>query len=465
MNKTVNDYIWAFLMSAIKIILQAIAIIVLGRILLPEDFGLIGMISIFIAFSTMLVDSGMGASLFRKEKVEEIEYSTLFIYNLAISIFIYVILYITAPYISLFYKQETLISIIRVISLIIIINAISRCQYTKLLKDFKYKTLSLITISSNAIAITIAIILALKGFGVWSLVYMQISEMSITTLLYIISNKYFPSFRFSSKAFKEQFNFGISLFGATALKTISDNIQSNIIAKIMPLNITGCYVQAQRIQHVPNLILMSVLDKVMFPQLSIIKNTSILQNKFFQTNKWVSFLSISLSLYLCITAQDIIPFILTKKWELAGEILSILILIMIPDSIKICCRNMLKSLGHSKLILKNELILSVLIIISTCIFAQFGINIMVIGILGAYIIGSFYIAYDTAHKLNCKIIQIFYPYIKYICIYIPLAFLYKIITYFIPQSNHTILLLILTILYFALFLYCTYKLKEQNKYD
>lgn len=462
MNKSIADYIWAFFMSVMKILLQAAAIIILGRILQPEDFGLIGMISIFIALSTMLVDSGMGASLFRKKNVKEIEYSTLFVYNMAISIFLYVLLYLIAPLIASFYNQPTLVSIIRVLSLNIIINAFSRCQYTKLLKAFKYKELSLITIFANFIAITTAIILALKGFGVWSLVFMQIIEMSITTLLYIILNRYIPSLGFSIKAFKEQFSFGVNLFGATALRTISDNIQSNIIAKIMPLNITGCFVQAQRIQHVPSLIFMSVLDKVMFPKLAIITDKDILVKKFHQTLLFVSLLAIALAFCLSQIGVEFITFILTPKWELAGKILSLLILVIIPDSLKICCRNVLKSLGYSKIILKNELFLSVTIIISIIIFSHWGIIAMISGLILSYTLGSLYIVFNTSRKLHYSMYKILLPYINHLCIYI---FLYVIchfmIKYIGEQSNIKILVSV-SILYLLVTLFIGYKLANKK---
>ena len=365
--------------------------------------------------------------------------------------------------IAAFYNQPSLVLIIRILSLNIIINAISRCQYTKLLKAFKYKELSIITILANAIAICTAVILALNDFGVWSLVYMQLSEMFIATLLYIILNRYIPSFRFSLTAFKEQFSFGINLFGATALKTISDNIQSNIVAKVMPLSVTGCFVQAQRIQHVPSLIFMSVLDKVMFPKLSLVKNRDDLAKKFFQTLSWVGLLAISISLYISQVATELISFILTSKWEFAGKILSLLILVVIPDSLRICCRNILKSLGYSRVILNSELFLSVLIIVSICFFASCGIYAMVSMIIFSYLIGTLYIVYVTSKRLNCLFYNILQSYAKYVFI---LLFPY-IICAFVKDAlfeyNFFFAVVIISAFYFLVLLFLGYKLVKSTK--
>lgn len=434
-------------MSTIKIILQAGAIIILGRMLSPNDFGLIGMISIFIALSTMIVDSGMGASILRKKEVAEIEYSTLFIYNMAVSIIIYILLYYMASYIATFYKQEQLNIIIKIISINIIINALYRCQYTKLLKDFKYKELSIITIISNLIATIVAICLAQNKYGVWSLVFMQITEMAMMAILCASINRYIPSLQFSTKVFKEQFAFGIHLFGASTLKTISDNIQANIIAKIMPLSVTGYFVQAQRIQHVPSLIITSVLDKVMFPKLAIIQNPKVFKNNFITTTTVIAIFCIAVTFYISLIASDITSLLLGEKWLMAGNILSLLIFILIPDSLKIICRNALKSLGNSKLILKNELLFSITIIGAIITSYRFNIYGMVISIIISYTITAIIILISATQYIQITKSSILKIYIKYISIF---SFIYLVIIQINKQINTTnniMNIVIITILY------------------
>ena len=453
MNKTKADYIWAVLMSVVKIVLQIVAIIVLGRILSPSDFGLIGMISIFISLSNMLVDSGMGASILRKHNVEEIEYSTLFLYNLFISLFIYIVLFISSPYIAAFYDQNQLILIIRILSLNIIINAISRCQYTMMLKNFKYKELSLITIVSNLLAIIIAIIVALSGGGVWSLVALQIFEMFFTTLLSVWTNRYIPSLKFSKKYFKEQFFFGINLFSATTLNTIGENIQSNIIAKFMPLSVTGCFVQAQRMQHVPSLIIRSVLDKVMFPKLAILDDKNDFQDSFYKTIQIVSLLSIMLSFYVNLISPDIIPLLLGDKWIMAGHILSLLIFVIIPDGLKSSCRNVLKALGNSSQILVNECCFFVLVLFAIFFSYSSGIIFMIYAIIIAYIITSVIILFITNKYLPNIIFKVLKIYVNSLLINMMFYMIvYCIQHYVLVDTSVYLKLIIITLFYVFLFL-------------
>ena len=195
-KKAVSGLIWTFADLFINQGLQFFIQIILARLLLPDDFGLIGMITIIIAISNSIIDSGFANALIREKEVDNKDYSTIFLFNLVMSIIIYIIIYIAAPLISDFYNEVKLIKILRVLSITIIINSFGIVQRTILTKKIDFKTQTKINVISSLFSGVVAIILALSGLGVWSLVYRNIIQSVIQSGLLMISNKWIPNLYF-----------------------------------------------------------------------------------------------------------------------------------------------------------------------------------------------------------------------------------------------------------------------------
>lgn len=248
--------------------IQFISTILLARLLTPEDFGIVGMVTIFITFSQVLVDSEMGGALLRKKEVSNADYSTLFVYNLIVSIILYLILYFFAPVLASFYEKPVLIPVVRILSITVLLHSLRIVQRIKLLRQLNFKILALVSVVSGLLSLFIAIWMGVQGYGFWAIIIQQLVSIAISILIMCVYNKYWPSFSFSYSLFKEQFSFGIGLLGADTLKTIANNIDANVIAKIMPLNQTGYFVQSTKLTNFGVNMVSAVMDQTLFPIMS-----------------------------------------------------------------------------------------------------------------------------------------------------------------------------------------------------
>ena len=192
----------------------------LARLLSPAEYGLIGMITIFISISNTIVDSGFSNAIIRKKDIVNEDYSTSFVFNIVLSIFMYLLLYVCSPMIANFFRQDQLVLITRVLGIVIIINSFAIVQKTKLEKDVDFKRQAKISILSSSFSGIIGIVSALMGAGVWALVAQQISRQLTNAVGLWITAKWSPSFKFSKQSFKYQFNFGWKLLTSELLSTI-----------------------------------------------------------------------------------------------------------------------------------------------------------------------------------------------------------------------------------------------------
>lgn len=362
--------------------------IILARMLTPDDFGLIGIVTIFIAFSQMMVDTEMGCALLRKKTVTNTDYSTLFFYNLAVSIAIYLILFFSAPLISDFYSRPPLTGIIRVISITIIIHAFRVVQRIMIFRDLKFKTYALINVFSGIISLAVAVWCAARGSGYWSLVWQQITLALCHVAFMEAYNRFIPSPVFSKKTFKYQFSFGISLFGSNTIRIIADNISTNIIAKVTNINFTGYFTQASRITNFSQNTITSVMDQCIFPMLAKIENPDVLKSTYHRLLYMITGALSIFTICIVIWANPIIELILGKEWSQASWIMRILAISIPFAAINILCRNILKTLGETKRIMLLETIKSFLLIFLLILSTLIGMKLIIWAIVAAQIIGT-----------------------------------------------------------------------------
>ena len=218
-----------------------IANVVLARLLTPSDFGAIGMLAIFVSISTTFIDGGFGSALIQKKEPTQTDYSTIFYINIVVSVLLYLLLYVSAPYIAEFYHMEILKNVLRVLGLILIINAFSIIQANRLRKNLQFKKLSVVSLASITISTIIAIFMAYRGYGVWSLVWMQIINGGVSTLLLWIYGKWAPSKCFSYDSVKQLFGFGSFLLISNLINNTCNNIQGLIIGRMFSSAIMGYY--------------------------------------------------------------------------------------------------------------------------------------------------------------------------------------------------------------------------------
>ncbi|MDE6794727.1 MAG: lipopolysaccharide biosynthesis protein [Muribaculaceae bacterium] len=336
--------------------------VILARLLTPDDYAIIGLVTIFIAFSQMMVDSEMGGALLRKPTVTRTDYSTLFYYNLAVSLFLFTVLYFIAPLIAKFYSLPQLTEVVRVLSLTIIIQAFRVVQRIMIFREFKFKTYAVINLISGIVSLAVAILMALRGYGYWALIWQQIVQALCNLILMETYNRFIPALTFSKESFKYQFSFGISLLGSNTVSTIANNISTNIIGKISSIEFTGYYTQVSKLTNFCQSSIGPILDQSVFPILAKYDKVEDIRATYYRFLKLLTMALIALSVLCILFARPIISLVLGDQWLGGAFIFQILSLGMLPTTLQILCRTILKTLGTTKRVLYLETIKSVIII-------------------------------------------------------------------------------------------------------
>lgn len=380
--------------------IQFISTIILARLLTPEDFGIVGMVTIFITFSQVVVDSEMGGALLRKKIVFDIDFSTLFVYNLIISIILYLILYFFAPILASFYEKPILVPVIRILSISVLLHSFRIVQRIKLLRQLNFKVLALISVISGLISLLIAIWMGVEGYGFWALIIQQLVSISISVLIMCFYNKYWPSFSFSFSSFKEQFLFGIGLLGADTLKTIANNINANVIAKVMPLNQTGYFVQSTKLTNFSVNIVSAVMDQTLFPIMSKIDDNVELYDLYSKFYRLTTAVLTYITMWIILLSSSLIVTLLGEHWVNASWMLSALSLTILPCSIQTLCRNILKSRAETRKVFLIETVKSVLMILALLITSIWGIYAIIVGTIVVQLLVAVWMMYIISFEIN-----------------------------------------------------------------
>src|SRR5690606_34702324 len=210
-KQAIKGVIWTFAQQFSVQLINFGVQIILARLLMPEDFGLIAMLTVFINLGQMLMDGGMTTSLIRTKSPTQLDYSTVFVSNFIVSIGIYLLIFITAPFVASFYEQGVLQNILRVYALTFVIRSFVAVHVAKLTKEMNFKTQMKLQVPSTIIGAIVGVIMAYADYGVWSLVWMNLVQTIVFTLQNWIFIKWSPSLIFNKKKFKHHFNFGYKM--------------------------------------------------------------------------------------------------------------------------------------------------------------------------------------------------------------------------------------------------------------
>ena len=416
-NPIKKGLIWNSISNFSRYGLMFIGTMVLARLLTPEDYGLIGIISVFIAVGEILISAGLGGAVIKKTNANEIDFSTLTTYNLGVSIIIYLLFFFIAPIIANLYYKPIINSLIRIYSLVILIHAFAIAPQVSLTKQLRFKALSIINLTGGTCGLIIAIILAKNNYGVYSLIGQYLSQSCIVSLLLIIVSKYRFKIGFSKKCFKEQFNFGFNTTLASVLKSVSENIIGNIIAKTSTITQTGYYTQSNRLVHVPQNFFFNLIDHTFFPVLSQINNKSEFTNRIKKINERTNLTLIFLFGLSIVCCKELIYFLLGEKWMDTEWTLTILLYSGTFICLSNIGRNVLKCLGHTQQILKIEVKMFVLIMFILLIGYILGnYQFILYGYLFSCIAKSIYINFHAGKNIglsfkdqNVSIIKMILP--------------------------------------------------------
>lgn len=408
-QKTTNGLKWSAIERLTTQAVQLGVMLILGRMLGPTVFGLIGMLAIFIAISQTLVDSGFSNALIRKKTKSESDYATTFYFNIFISFLCYIILYISSPYIADFYKQPQLEILTKIQGLVVIVNAFSIIQRTKLTIDMNFKAQAKASLLSIFLSSILSIYIAYLGFGIWALIIQILSFSLINTVLLNIYLPWFPKKRFSKRSFNYLFGFGSKLLLSSLIDTIYNNIYQIIIGKIFSASQLGLFSQAKNLSYIPSMTLTSVIQRVTYPMLSHVRNNKIeFDSIYLLTLRLTAVIVFPLLMGIGIIAQPFILIILGEKWSDTATLLSILCIGYMLYPIHSINLNLLQVKGRSDLFLKLEIIKKTLVTIVLIITVPLGIDAICIGIVIqsylALLINTYYTGKLTSIniKKQCK---------------------------------------------------------------
>lgn len=400
-KQALSGVFWSFLQLFSTQVIGFIVSIILARLLLPSEFGLIAMLGIFISLGNTLINSGLTQSLIRTKEIDDQDFSTVFFFNLIGSIIIYGVVFITAPIIASFYNQELLTSIIRVYSITFIINAFSAIQTTRLNKKMDFKTQLKVSIPSLIIGSTVGISMALNNFGVWSLVWSAVIQSLAATIQMWYWTKWKPIWAFNWKKFNYHFHYGVKLMFSGILDTVFRNSYSVIIGKFFAPAQVGFYNRADTLQMLPAGSISTIITKVSFPLFASIQNDDErLKSIFKRIMQMVIFLVTPTLILMGVLAEPLFRFLFTEKWLPAVPYFQILCINGILYPIHGYNLQILNVKGRSDLFLKLEIIKKILIVLVIVISFRFGIYGLLLGSVTTSLICFFINAYYSGKFIN-----------------------------------------------------------------
>lgn len=376
-KKTVSGVLWSFAGQFSVQGIQFLVSIVLARLLSPDDYGMIGMLAIFLAISQVFIDGGFSSALIQRKECDDTTYSTVFYINVGISILCYGILFVAAPFIASFYGQPILKDIARVSSLSLIIGALSATNTVQLTKRIDFKTQSKINVLSAILSGITGIVMAYSGFGVWALVAQSVSLALFKLIMTVMSVRWFPSLVFSGTIFKELFSFGSKLVVVSLISSVYTNIRSLIIGKRFSPADLGQYTTANKFATMAGTSLSGVLYNVSFPVLSKVQDDdAVLLDAYKRFLSVSAFAIFPLMMLLAGIAEPLIRFLVTDKWLECVPFLQILCFGWMYDCLTKINLNLLYVKGRSDLVLRLEIVkktIAFTILFASCFLGIIGI--------------------------------------------------------------------------------------------
>lgn len=387
-QKTMSGLFWSFTELMANHGIQFLIQIFLARILLPEHFGIIGMIIVFIAISESVVDSGFTQALIRDQETSQVDYSTVFYFNILIALVMYSVLFVVAPTISSFFQEPQLTNIVRTLALVLIINSFGIVQKVMLIKKVDFKKITKISFTAVTISGVITITLAVLGFGVWSLVLNMILIKFIQALLLCLFNRWFPSFVFSVQSFKKFFKFGYKLLISGLIDTFYNNLYFLIIGRLYSPSQLGFYTNANKVRDLASQSVAAAVQRVSYPVLSKMQdNATRLKANYQKIVKMSAYINFPLLIGLAAIAHPLFNLIFGEKWMPSVIYFQLLCLAGMLYPLHAVNLNILQVKGRSDLFLLIEIIkkaiLTVLIVLSLVL------KLGIIGLICAAVLNSY----------------------------------------------------------------------------
>lgn len=400
-NEVISSLIWKFLERIGTQGVQFIVSIILARLLLPSDYGVVSMILVFTAIANVFIQTGFSTSLIQKKDSDELDFSSVFYISLLIAAICYVILFFAAPIIASFYNMPAITSILRVISLTLFFGAINSVQNAKIAKEMKFKKLFLSSLVAILISGTTGVLMAYKGFGPWALVGQQIANSIATTIILWFTSSWQPKLMFSINRVKSLLSYGWKILCSALLDTIYQNIYNLVIGKFYSSSTLGNYNKGEQF---PKLIAVNVdgaISSVMLPAYSKQQDRKDKLKKMVRRSIVTSSLLLFPMMFgLAAVAETVVKVLLKENWLGCVPFMQLLCIVYALYPINTANLQVIKALGKSDYFLKLEIIKKVIGLFALIVTLPFGVLQMAIGQVLVAILSTFINAFPNRKLLN-----------------------------------------------------------------
>lgn len=356
--------------------------IFLARMLSPSDYGVIAMLSIFLAICQTFIDSGFANALIRKVRCTEQDYSTAFYFNVGVGLSCYVLLFFASPLIAAFYKMPILTSVMRVVAISLIFNSLCIVQQAILIADLNFKIQAKASFVAVIVSGLMGLALAYKGFGVWALAFQSTSNAGFRMVLLWLFARWRPQEKFSIDSFRYLFSYGSKLLASGLLDTIYNNVYPLVIGKFYTSAQLGAFSRAQHFAQFPSENVTGILKRVSFPVLcSLQSDPERLRSGYIKFLKFSAFLIFPLMTMLAALSRPFVLFLLTDKWSAVIPLLQVTCFGLMWYPVHAINLNLLQVKGRSDLFLKLEIVKKIIGVIILVATLPFGVMVMCTGLV------------------------------------------------------------------------------------
>ena len=388
-NSTITNFMWRFTERTAAQLVAFVVSIILARILAPECYGTIALVTVFTTILQVFVDSGLGTALIQKKDADDLDFSSVFFFNMVMCIVLYIGMFIAAPYIATFYNDEELTPIIRFISLTIIISGVKGIQQAYVSRNMLFKRFFFSTIGGTVISAVVGIYLAYAGYGVWALAVQQISNAFVDTLILWLTVRWRPKMMFSWPRLKSLLKFGWKLLVSALLDTVYSNLRNLIIGKRYTSADLAYFDQGDKL---PKAIVTNInvsIDSVLLPTMSKVQDKT-------EAVRTLTRRAIRISVYIvaplmigfACCADSLVSLVLTDKWLPCVPFIRILCVSYLFWPIHTANLNAIKAVGRSDIFLKLEVIKKVIGLALLLSTMWFGVKIIAYGLLVECLLGQ-----------------------------------------------------------------------------
>lgn len=348
-QKAVKGVVWTALQRYSTMLIQFVSGIILARLLTPYDYGCIGMLMIFMLLAESFIDGGFGSALIQKKNPTQTDYSTIFFWNMGLSVVLYAVLFLSAPAIARFYGIPLLSDILRVQGLVLFIYGFNIVQRNQLQKKLNFKILSIVTILTSLTALTVTIIMAYKGFGVWALVAQNMLTAAIPALVFWFYVKWRPQWVFSWQSFRELFSFGFYMFLTHLLNQFGQQIQGLLIGRFYNASTMGYYSKANSTERLASTSISKVMTQVTYPLYAEMQDDkAALGNMIKKITMTVSYVTFPLMFILLLCAEPLFILLYSDRWASSVPYFQVLCLAGLAYSLQSVNYQSVAAIGKSK---------------------------------------------------------------------------------------------------------------------